>query len=387
MDQLAELVARIHARPLDRSRALWEVYLIGGLCEGHVAVYTKIHHAAADGISGVDIAGALLDVSPEPRPMPKDAAPFQPETPPDALEMLARAALSTVKIPLRTLRMATDLVESTPLLAAAAKGPVGRLLPRRGGHGGWIPGPGLLPPRTPFNAPVTAHRRVAFATIPLAEAAPIRAAVPGTTVNDIVMTMCAGALRRWLSDHAALPNQPLVAAVPFSVREDADEGDASDVGNRVSMLLASLPTHLPTALERLTAARTSMAAAKDHGAVPALLLADATGVAPPAVISQAWRVAAGLRLFERTHPYNLFISNVPGPRVPLYLAGARMLAYYPVSAIFDGSGLNITVLSYCGTLFFGLTADRALVPDVGRLAAYLRADLDELSSQLLGDGS
>jgi WS/DGAT/MGAT family acyltransferase len=382
MAQLAEQVARLHARPLDRSRPLWEVYLISGLRDGHIAIYTKIHHSAADGISGVDIATALLDATPGGRPVPSQVDPFRGESPPDTLGLLARAALSTVRLPMRALRMATDLVESTPLLAAAVQGPVGRLLPRRGDGGAWIPGPGLRPPRTPFNASVTPHRRVAFAAIPLADIAPIRAALPGTTVNDVVMALCAGALRRWLSAHAALPDQPLVAAVPFSVRGDGDVGDASDVGNRVSIMLASLPTHLPTPVERLMAARTSMAAAKDHGALPALLLADATHVAPPAVISQAWRVAAGLRLFERTHPYNLFISNVPGPRVPLYMAGARMIAYYPVSAIFDGSGLNITLMSYCGTLYFGLTADRALVPDVDVLAANLRVDLDEMSSEL-----
>jgi hypothetical protein len=153
------------------------------------------------------------------------------------------------------------------------------------------------------------------------------------------------------------------------------------MGNQISMMLAALPTHVAEPAERLAAAHHGMAAAKEqHDAIPARLLADVTQFAMPVLANQAWRLSARLRLFERASPYNLIISNVPGPDAPLYLAGAELLAYYPVSAIFDGNGLNITVMSYRGTMYFGLVACRELVPDLDRLAGYLRTELDALSS-------
>jgi len=193
-------------------------------------------------------------------------------------------------------------------------------------------------------------------------------------VNDIVMALCAGALRRWLVDHDALPEQPLVASVPVSVRAETEQGA---LGNRVSAMLATLPTHVADPMERLRSTHEAMRAAKEqHGALPAALLADVTQFAMPALAGQAARLSARLRLVERINPFNLIISNVPGPNVPLYYAGAELLAYYPLSAIVDGQGLNITVFSYRGSLFFGLIADRDLVPDLERMATYV---LDELA--------
>jgi diacylglycerol O-acyltransferase len=144
-------------------------------------------------------------------------------------------------------------------------------------------------------------------------------------------------------------------------------------------MLGALPTHLDSPAERLDAVHGAMAAAKEqHDAIPASLLADVSQFAPPTLANLAWRLSARLRLFERANPYNLIISNVPGPQVPLYLAGAELQAYYPVSAIFDGQGLNITVMSYRGTMYFGLVACRELVPDLEVLTAHLRAELDDL---------
>jgi WS/DGAT/MGAT family acyltransferase len=189
------------------------------------------------------------------------------------------------------------------------------------------------------------------------------------------MALCAGALRRWLADHDALPDSPLVAAVPVSIRTEAEKGTN---GNKVSTMLAPLPTHLDDPRDRLTAAHQAMRGAKEqHGALPASLLADVTEFAMPALAGQAARLAARLRLVERVNPFNLFVSNVPGPNLPLYYAGARMLAYYPLSAIADGQGLNITVISFDGRMHFGLIADRQLVPDLDALAGYL---VDELTT-------
>jgi WS/DGAT/MGAT family acyltransferase len=204
----------------------------------------------------------------------------------------------------------------------------------------------------------------------------------GITVNDVVMALCAGALRRWLIDHDALPDRPLIAAVPVSVRTDEQQGTQ---GNRVSSMLGPLPTHLADAAERLQAAHDSMRAAKEqHGALPADLLADVTQFAAPALMNQAARLSARLRLVERVSPFNLIISNVPGPGIPLYYAGARLLAYYPLSAIADGQGLNITVMSYGGQLHFGVLADRDLVADVDRIARYLADELDLLHTSFAG---
>jgi WS/DGAT/MGAT family acyltransferase len=194
------------------------------------------------------------------------------------------------------------------------------------------------------------------------------------------MALTAGALRRWLLDHDALPSGPLIGAVPVSVRTEAQKGTG---GNRVSMMIAPMGTHLSDPLDRLRYAHDAMLAAKDqHGALPADLLSDVTQFAMPALAGQAARVAARLRLVEWLSPFNLIVSNVPGPSRPLYYAGALLLAYYPLSAITDGQGLNITVMSYADGMHFGLIADRELVPDVDRMAGYLADELDDLKKAL-----
>jgi diacylglycerol O-acyltransferase / wax synthase len=375
--QLSEQVARLHARPLDRRRPLWELYLISGLPRGKVAIYNKIHHAAVDGVSGGDILSALLDLTPEGRPKPERPEPYVGEQPPSWWSLLARSAQSALSQPGKAFNVASDLVRSTPAIAGAVKGPLAQLLPGRNDDddGLLLPGVRLRAPRTPFNANITPHRRWAFTDLPLLEVKSIRAAT-GLTVNDVVMALCAGALRRWLLDHDALPASALVAAVPISVRTESQQGA---LGNQLSMMLAGLPTHLDSPADRLAAVHLAMGVAKEqHDAIPASLLADVSEFALPVLANQAWRLSARLRLFERVSPFNLIISNVPGPNVPLFLGGAHLLAYYPVSAITDGQGLNITVMSYCGTMYFGLLACRELMPDLDVLAGYLRTELDEM---------
>jgi len=387
--QLADQVARLHGRPLDRSRPLWELYLISGLPDGHVAIYNKIHHSAVDGVSGGDILSALLDLTPKGRETPVPAEPFTGEQPPGALSLLARSAASALRQPAHAVRVAGRLARSAPGMATAFRGPLAGLLPGPVARllsgdtaSPLLPGATLRAPRTPFNAPVTPHRRWAFTELSLDDVKTVRRAA-GLTVNDVVMALCAGALRRWLLDHDVLPEAPLVAAVPVSIRTDDQRGA---MGNQVSMMMAALPAHLGAPVDRLAAVHVAMLAAKEqHDAIPARLLADVSQFAMPVLANQAWRLSARLRLFERVAPYNLIISNVPGPDVPLYLAGAELLAYYPVSAIFDGNGLNITVMSYRGTLYFGLVACRELMPGLDDLAEYLRAELEELLTVAAGN--
>ncbi|HEY4792355.1 MAG TPA: wax ester/triacylglycerol synthase family O-acyltransferase, partial [Actinomycetes bacterium] len=375
--QLAEQAARLHARPLDRSRPLWEIYLIFGQRGGRAAIYSKIHHAAIDGVSGNDILAALLDLSPADRTLP-DPPPRRTERQPAAVELLARSAVSLTRHPLRAARLSVDLLRSAPALVASPAWPrlplVDRLLGRDGEA--ILSRPGLRAPPTPFNRSITQHRRWGFCDLALAEIKSVKNAL-GVTVNDVVMALCAGALRRWLIDHDALPDDPLIAAVPVSVRTEEQQGTH---GNRVSMMLAVLPTQLADPRDRLQAVHQAMRAAKEqHDALPANLLADVTQFAMPALAGQAARMAARLRLVERASLFNLIISNVPGPNVPLYYAGAELLAYYPLSAIVDGQGLNITAMSYRDTLFFGVIACRELVPDVDRLTAYLEEELRVLT--------
>lgn len=379
--QLAEQCARLHARSLDRRRPLWELYLISGLSGGRLAVYTKVHHAAIDGVSGNDILAAVLDLAPEGRDL-GEVPPWECDTVPGPVPLLARSLLSLAGHPVRAARLTGQLARSLPGLALSPARPalpvVDRFLPRRGSSA-VLQQTGLRAPRTPFNRPVSPHRRWAFCTVPLADVKAVKNAA-GCTVNDVVMALTAGALRRWLVDHAALPDGPLVAAVPVSVRTEQQKGTG---GNRVSTMTAPLATHLDDPEQRLRHSAEAMRAAKEqHGALPADLLSDVTQFAAPALAGQAARVAARLRLVEWLSPFNLIVSNVPGPNVPLYYAGARLLAYYPLSAIADGQGLNVTVMSYEQGMHFGLVSDRDLVPDLDRLAGYLVDELDELKKAL-----
>ncbi len=382
--QLAEQAARLHARQLDRRRPLWELYLISGLSGGRMAVYTKVHHAAIDGVSGNDILTAVLDLTPEGRDL-GEVPPWECDKVPGAVPLLARSAVSLAGHPVRAARLTAGVVRSLPGLATSPARPklpvVDRFLPRRGSSA-VLSQTGLRAPRTPFNRPVGPHRRWAFCTVPLADVKKVKNAAGGT-VNDVVMALCAGALRRWLADHDALPEGPLVAAVPVSVRTEEQKGTG---GNRVSTMTAPLPTNLADPAERLSVCHEAMRAAKEqHGALPADLLSDVTQFAMPALAGQAARMAARLRLVEWLSPFNLIISNVPGPNLPLYYAGARLLAYYPLSAIADGQGLNITVMSYEDGMHFGLIADRDLVPDLDRLAGYLVDELDDLKKSVAAE--
>ena len=383
--QLADQAARLHSRALDRRRPLWELYLIHGLSGGRKAIYTKVHHAAIDGVSGNDILAAVLDLSPEGRE-DGEPPPWTGDPQPSPIGMLARSALSLSGHPLRAARLSYEVMRSMPALA---KSPRWAKLP----FVDWfldhdapdvLGSTGLRAPATPFNKSVSPHRRWAFASLPFGEVKAIKDS-QGVTVNDVVMALSTGALRRWLIDHDALPDAPLVAAVPVSIRSEREQGTG---GNRVSSMMAPIPTHLADPLARLAACHDAMRAAKEqHGALPADMLADVAQFAMPALAGQAARLAARLRLVERVNAFNLIISNVPGPNIPLYYAGARLTAYYPLSAIADGQGLNITVMSYSGQLHFGVIADRDLVPDVDVMAGYLTEELTALTAAVAGAAS
>jgi WS/DGAT/MGAT family acyltransferase len=382
--QLGEQVARIHARPLDRTRPLWELYLVHGVGGGRQAIYAKIHHAAIDGVSGAGILNTILDVTPEPRVVEPPDGLWEPDPLPTALELAARGLAASAAQPvdiLRTLPRALPHLADLPgasmvpgiqavseladaAVRAATAGGIGREGERRV----------LTTPGTPLNAPITAHRRFAYGSLPLAEVKAVHRAF-GMSVNDVVMSVTTTALRRWLLDHDGLPEQPIVVAVPVSVR-GAESGSG---GNEISVMLAELATQLADPMERLEAVRLAMAESKRRfNTVPATILQDISAVIPMALSGLAARAVFRM-VTVGASPFNLFVSNVPGPQLPLYVSGARVSGIYPASAITDFTGaLNITLFSYDGSLDFGLIACRELVPDVWNLIDYLREALDEL---------
>jgi WS/DGAT/MGAT family acyltransferase len=383
-EQLAEQVARIVSRPLDRAKPLWELYLISGLESGHTAMLTKIHHAVIDGMSGAEVMGLLLDLTPEVRAIDVPAKWGDDELVPGTLGMLARGALGAVRYPLRALRALPSTIpnlEETQLRAIPGVATVGRVANRAQrlltpGEAPFELHERLVAPRTSFNGRVSAHRRFAFGQLSLDDVKAVKNA-HGVTVNDVIVTLCAGAVRRWLLEHDELPEEPLVAQIPVSVRTEDQIGT---YGNRIMLMSAPLFTDEPDPVRRLHRTHEALGDMKQrHRALPADLLADANHFIPPAVFSRAARLTFALATSRPGHPiWNLVISNVPGPQFPLYCAGARLVANYPVSVITDGMGLNITVMSYCGHLDFGIVADREQMPDVALLMDWLDEALDEL---------
>ena len=372
--QLSEQVARLHARPLDRSRPLWEIYLITGLARDRAAVYTKIHHSAIDGASGTELLTVLFDLDPGGRELP-GAKPFRPERRPSPAAMAALAATRLAWRPVQTVRVANELMRVLPTLAPAVSTLMGGLLGLGRGDGAVIPTMPGRAPATPFNKPITPHRRFAFRSVDLASVKTVKNAF-GVSVNDVVMAMCAGALRRWLADHDTLPATPLVAMIPVSIRDPASKGA---LGNKVSAMLATLPTHVIDPDQRLQIVHAATKIAKaQQAAIPQGLVDQISDFAPPALTARAARVVFATGLLHRLPPFNLCVSNVPGPNVPVYLCGAKLLAHYPVSVITDGQGLNITLVGYLGQLHFGLVSCRELVPDIDTLAGYLVDELELL---------
>jgi diacylglycerol O-acyltransferase / wax synthase len=372
--QLTEQVARLHARPLDRSRPLWEIYLITGLAKRRAAVYTKIHHSAIDGASGAELLTVLLDLTPDGRELPA-AAPFVPGRPPGSVALAVLAAARLAWRPVQTVRVTNEMIRVMPTLAPTLSRYVGGMLGLNRGDGEVITTTLGRSPSTPFNRLVTQHRRVAFRSVDLDTVKTIKNAF-GVSVNDVVMAMCAGALRRWLADHDALPDQPLIAMIPVSIRDPASKGA---LGNKVSAMLAMLPTNIVEPGRRLEIVHAATKLAKSQqAAIPQGLVDQVSDFAPPALTARAARVVFATGLLHRLPPFNLTISNVPGPNVPVYLCGAKLLAHYPVSVITDGQGLNITLVGYLGRLHFGLVSCRELVPDIEALADYLTDELEVL---------
>jgi diacylglycerol O-acyltransferase / wax synthase len=372
---LETLVAKLHESLLDRAQPLWQFHLIEGLSDERVAFYAKVHHAALDGAAGVLLANALLDLTASPRDVPDPQARTEAKAP--SRSKLIGALFSNTFA--QYAKLARTLPSAVKRVAdmAMAKGLSGTIAATK------ELSQGLLAPKTPFNVSIESARTFAMCQLPLAEIKAISAACDAT-VNDVVMTLCSGALRRFLSDSKQLPERSLIAAVPISLRE---LGDAR-MNNQVTMVPCSLGTDAKTPALRLAAAKRAMGEVKTATSkFKDLIPTDYPSLGAPWLIGGLAQLIAKTKLADRfVLPVNLVISNVPGPKVPLYLAGAKMLGYYPLSIVVHGMALNITVHSYAGHLDFGLIACARAVPDLAPLAAALieeHSALKTLAAQTL----
>ncbi len=361
---LSELAGRIASRPLDRSRPLWETYVCEGMENGRIGVITKMHHCAIDGVSGAELMATLFDLSPEGDDItPPDDR--EPERVPSDAELIAHALRSRAKNAVRLLPLVSETVSTAANLVQRHRDPDTIV--------GAVP---LTAPATPWNAAVTPHRKVSFAKVDLADVKALKAHY-GVTVNDIVLALMGGTLRRYLQSKDALPEEPLIAVCPISVRTDEEAGETN---NRVSAMFTSLATQFDSPADRVASIHETTKGAKgDHNAIGARFLTDWAEYAAPRTFALASRLYSELNLADRHRPiHNVVISNVPGPPVPLYYAGAELIAAYPMGPIMEGAGLNITVMSYCDRVDIGFMACRELVPDVWDLPDHVDAAMAEL---------
>lgn len=357
MHELADIVGDVASRPLDRSRPLWELWLVEGLEHGYVAMVTKIHHSAIDGVTGADLMAHLFDLSPDAPPPPPPEEPWQGEAPPsdvslvvDALRHNLSSPVRMAKMVQRTTRGVVDVVRSHRDAAA---------------EGGPQPALPFTAPSVRWSASITPHRVVAFGKAALDDMKVVKSTF-GTTVNDVVLAATTLTLRRYLQDHDDLPSVPLVCSCPVSVHGKSSSGGT----NQVSTMFVRLPVQLDDPIEALRTINAETKAAKVmQSAIGADALQDVLQFIPPTLFNRAMRLYSGWNLADRHRPvHNLIVSNVPGPPIPLYAAGAQVVGVFPFGPLLEGAGLNITVLSNMGHVDFGVIACRELVPDVWDIA-------------------
>ncbi len=359
-DRLKRLAARIMSQQLDRSKPLWEIWFAEGLTDGRFALISKTHHCLIDGVSGADLMSVLLDGTDEPFwPEPKA---WMPEPEPTADQLLVDAIKERVTSPAEAVRSLQSLIMDP------AKVP-NRVVEGVKALGAFVGG-GFAAPASSLNRPVGPHRRFETVVAELADFKAIKNALGGT-VNDVVLTAVAGAVRHLLEGRGErVDEMELRAMVPVSVRADSDKGT---LGNQVASLWAALPVYEPDAVERFKVVHEEMKDLKGSGqAVGAQILTTLGEYAPPTILAQASRLVARQRAF------NLVVTNVPGPQVPLYSLGHKMTEVYPVVPLSDNTTIGIALFSYAGKICFGLLGDYDAAPDLGVLAEGLEKSIAEL---------
>ncbi len=372
--ELRGLAARIFSVPLDRTRPLWEMTLVEGLDQipqvppGSVALIIKVHHAAIDGVSGTDMLGALLDMTKKPRtfraPPPRAIAPV-----PNELEVLSYTARKIMGKPSEIKRVAGEITDA---LRAAAK------VRKKGVDAPPVP---MSAPHTPINHTVTGQRIWNTALLELDRVKAIRK-INGCTLNDVVLAICAGALRRYLDEKGELPAKPLLAMIPVSTRGQEEHGK---MGNKVSGMLLDIATDVADPVERLNVIKAHAQGGKAFeraGATRAFV--DLWEFIPFGLANRVLRLYSRFRVSEMHNPvFNVVITNVPGPQIDMYMAGHKMLALMGMAPLVDGMGLLITVLSYNGVLSISPTSSPAVMPDLDVFTRYLRESANELEAAVL----
>jgi diacylglycerol O-acyltransferase len=363
--QLRDLAGRVFAQPLDRDKPLWELWLADGLEGNRFAVLSKTHHALVDGISGVDILSVLFDTSPEPVAPTDPGAPWLPRPLPSGVQLLGEALLERATIP-------AELTRSARAVIRGPRRVVGGVRDAAVGVGAmaWA---GLKPaPSSPYNRSIGPHRRYTWVRVRLADVKAIKNALGGT-VNDVVLATVAGALGSHLRRRGVnTDGVELKAMVPVSVRSDVERGA---LGNRVAAMMAPLPVWCQDPAARLDIVREELKDLKAGGqAVGAQVLTELTGFAPPTIMGQAARLSSRQRFF------NLVVTNVPGPQFPLYLLGRRMLESFPMVPLAKNQGLGVALLSYDGSINFGLVGDYDLLWDLEDFADDIRRSLEDLGA-------
>ena len=359
---LLELVSRIHSRLLDRERPLWEFYLIEGLQDNRFAIYIKMHHAAIDGMGGVELLESILAKAPgHPAKAAWTGVPPKPPKPQTDSRSLSE----------KTAKFSRQMGDRAGFIKDLSGLVLGQGLKIIGAKDNTAPAP-FTAPKSMFNVPITGARRFAVKALSLSEIKAVGKEA-GATVNDMVLGMCSGALRKYMREKDQLPKKSLMATVPVSVRQ------VNRSGNQITYVTANLATNEPDTLTRLDKIEVSTDSAKHE--IEDLSAGAATGFA---VIAQG--LVGVLNQLNMTDllppPANVTISNVPGPRVPLYFGDAKLVSTYPLSVLIDGQSLNITVESYCDTVFFGLLACRDVIPDVSLLADYVEDALESIKAGL-----
>jgi diacylglycerol O-acyltransferase / wax synthase len=361
--ELAEICGHIASLPLDRTRPLWEMWVIEGVAGtdaqqgGRLAVMTKVHHAAVDGVTGANLMSQLCSTEADaPAPDPVDGV--------GGANDFEIAFTGALKFAARPMRLASALTGTASTV-------VNTVLRARSGQ---TMAPPFAAPRTAFNDTITPHRNVAFAQLDLEDIKKVKDHF-GVKVNDVVLALVSGVLRQFLLDRGELPDSPLIAMVPVSVHDKSDRPGR----NQVSGMFSSLQTHIADPVERIKAIADANSVAKQHSsAIKATLLQDWSQFAAPAVFGMAMRAYARTSLTKRLPVHNLVVSNVPGPQQALYFLGSEVKAMYPLGPIFQGSGLNITVMSLTGKLDVGIIACPELLPDLWEMADDFAVGMEEL---------
>ena len=365
--QLCILISRLQARPLDRAHPLWELYIIEGLDnvkgvpKGSFAMFSKTHHAAIDGTSGMELTAATHDLSPDYK-RTHTAATISVDSEPSALEMVLRSQLNNIRKPFHFVSVARNTVPGlAKVVAGLSKGRLSRIKDI---------------PRTRFNDSVSPHRVFDAINVPLDDVKKIKNAIPGATVNDVAITIVGGALRKYLQAHNELPAESLAAMAPVNVRSDKDKTG----GNIVATMTVQVRSDVENPLERLQAVHESSSKAKElTNAIGAKTMTDYSQFIPATLTAQAARLASRWGLMNRMSPqFNCVITNVPGPPIPLYNTGARMVANYGTGPVQDGLGLFHVISSYCGQFVISATSCRVMMPDPAFYRECLQASFDEL---------